>query len=131
MHAQPYPTAETALADAVRHGSTSVEVACPEADCGLPLLLIDRDAEQITAGPVGYTEQLAVADPDCPGDDLAACPGCLELLATDTVILRDRGGRCARALADEVDDRVVRGRALQHALRTGQIVTAAGLLRVA
>jgi hypothetical protein len=102
------PDATDALAEAVRHGTNQVEVACVE--CGCLLLLVASDA---AVDRVGRYDQVEVCDLD--GDTLVRCPGCLtDELEPATVTLpapprrrrapaarlrkpvRDRHRRCAR-----------------------------------
>lgn len=128
MRITDYPSAEMALTEAVRQGQTSVQVSCPEAACDEPLVLVDLRAEQLGSGATDRPSgDIALCDEI--GEPIDRCPGCLEQLATDQVILRDRHGRCAQALADEAgDDRAGRGRALLAALGSDDIPTAAALL---
>lgn len=74
-------------------------------------------------------------DEDYPvADDVSVteCGGCGRQLDADTVVvaIRDRHGRCAQALADDADG-VGRRRALDAALRSGQVVLASSLLKAA
>jgi len=136
MHAQAYPASQPDAVDALRAATRagiadSVQVACAECgwDADGTLAIIDEDYRQ-NGWPADGGFRLAVDDD--AERDTHECGGCLGFLDFDLVVLRDRGGRCAQALADErSDDRAHRGRALDAALRRGDIVTAAHLLRAA
>ncbi len=88
-----YPDALAALRAAVRRGERSVEVACPNADCSLELLLFDDTAPRRDGfGRAQYEEAIYVIEPGEEHDPEAAqltfCPGCDGYLAPDVVVLR-------------------------------------------
>lgn len=122
------PDVVDALRQAVRQGGSSVPVQCGECDYGAEdgLVLVDRDAEDHR--PAGRGSYLAISSNEDPCVDLTRCPGCLEDLALDSVILRDRHGRCAQALADEQSARTSRGLELHVALNHGDYRRAAAIL---
>src|SRR5437868_4928259 len=106
---------------------------------GTPMQFTPYLAEQVECPGCGWDDEgTLVRTPAEPGDEdyavaddvsASACDGCGMQLAADVVVLRDRHGRCAQAVADEIsDDRSARGRALIAALHSDDIPTAAALL---
>jgi len=85
-----------ALRAAVRRGDRHVEVECPDSECRFPLLLVDDSAPAFDGwGRPQYEPAVYViesgegTDPEL--GQLDRCPGCLDEIRPDLVIVRERG----------------------------------------
>lgn len=120
------PDALDALNEARRHGQHQVPVAC--GGCLYTgddtLMLVDLNAAGVATPGNMPGDVVVIAHDGELDEDLSRCPGCLDDIEPQTVILRDRHQRVARAL----DERTRRGLDLHVALNHGDVKRAAAIL---